>query len=326
MRSAFLPFTGDPFCLKYFLNFCEKVWQDEVDELLIILNASVSDEVLHYCREITYKYDKVYLYEVEGSMDHGPAIDFLLNRSPEGSVMLVEEDATIFKKGEVDKCFKYIESGEYDLVGSPRGSCSQEIWDAAKTKWGLSYEGYGDQGPNFWPNFLFCKKEDLLKTNRHFQGKSWYKGERIDELDYIVKDEICSSDTFVWASLQLRNMGLRIKTVPQYHGYPHDLTDYASKANLWDGKCGWFHIGSLSGWNNVLFNQSLPVMAGSVEEWERRTQIWLQFWEEAQTDLPKEMEEFSKQYKAGIDRLIKEYNLSLDVIRQRQKIYSELLQ
>lgn len=315
-RACLLPFCGDPFLLQYWLKFYQNVWGEEVDKLYVCINSNVPDTVKTYCENLIKSLNKTRTITTLKMIDHGPALDALLGICEEEYVMLVEEDAIIFKKGIVDECFRRIESGEVDVVGSARGSCSKGIVDAGKRVYGTD-----DHGPNFWPNFFFCKKDLLLNTDRHFHAKSWNKGEYIKEVDYTVEEDVAVGDTFVWASLQIRAMNPKIHLVEQYHGYPHDLEDYVSQRNLWDGKCPWFHIGSLSGWYSDLMEETVRAKVATDGEYERRLQMWLTFYEESD---PNEIVDFRNKYKMGIDRMIKEYGLKLSRIRERQRIYKQL--
>lgn len=183
--------------------------------------------------------------------NHGEALTCMINKLDRKYeyLLFVESDAIILDPTYVDKCFSLIESGEYDYIGSPRMSCHSQISEAARIKWGLDYGGEGDKGPNFWPNFFFCKHTDLLKTDLNFGSRNWKPGEYIDILDHTVQgNEIIGGDTFVWMSIQLRGLKLKYKEIPQYHSSPYDILHAEQGTNLWDGKCPWFHMGSLSGY------------------------------------------------------------------------------
>lgn len=324
-RAVFLPFTGDPFLLRTWLT-CFDIWKDEIDKLYVMLNVDVPPEVYQDCASLLKKYCqqdiecKVFLLYENHLLDHGPALNEMLDICVEDLVLLVEEDGFIFKKGVVDKCFKMIEEGKTDIVASPRGSCSKEIYEKAEKIWGTPA-----QAPNFWPNFFFISCENLLRTDRHFHAKSWNKGDYIKELDLTITDEVAPADTFVWVSIQLRSMGLRVHLTEQYHSFIEDIQDKVQIRGIFDRKCPWVHIGSLSGWQNVLLSANLQFRLGEVEEWERRAGAWLMFWENSQGDLPESLKEYSDKYKSGIDRLINEYTLSPARVKERAEIYRELI-
>jgi hypothetical protein len=354
-RAALLPFPGDPFLLNYWLNLFEKHWYGEIDALYIGLNSPIEFSVVQYImariaksREMTGK--KIVFDYVPNQADHGPTINRLLDFVTEELVMLVEDDGFIFRSGMVDLCFRQIEEGTYDIVGSKRGSCAMEILTAARDRWGLAYEGEGDHGPNFWPNFFFTSKDMLLATDRNFAAKAWYRGDTVTGLDYQITDEVAYGDTFVNTSLQLRGLipQDRILCIPQYHGHPDDVKHAEENKYLFDGKACWTHIGSLSsgvgGLLRDMHNRPLvrrlldPEQPKTVlekawcqtdfekREFERRVQWWLTFWETQSTDgFSQPMKEFYDLYGNAVLEIIKQYELSLKHIKQRQQIYSERL-
>lgn len=343
-RAALLPFPGDPFLLHYWLGFFDRVWGGEVDKLYIYHNSSIEKEVADYIRDLCNANPKINFQYNPEQQEHGFVIDRILDVVEEDLVILIEDDAFIFKQGIVNECFKLIEDDVVDAVGGRRGSCSKEIYDKASEKWGIDNSGMGDTGPNFWPCYFFCKKSDLLKTKRSFGAVSWKQGEKIEELDHVVQEEIVVGDTFVGTSLELRAMGLRFAYKPQYHGSPEDLEHYKQNYNLWDGKAPWTHVGSLStGVGGVLADKegrslsrkntnappytlknlmkSKPKTRQEKQEWERRIQWWLTFWQERE---PGKIEEFAQEYIDAINRIIQRFELNMNDIRKRQRIYKEL--
>lgn len=335
-RAVLLPTPGDPFLLKYWLENYDKYWRTEADHLYIHLNTPIEKEVVKYEIGLFEKYGVNYKY-VDHQIEHGDAINELLDWVQEEYLMLVEDDAYIFTRGTVNACFSSLESGEYDLVGSKRGSCSFEILETAKQKWGLDYTGYGDQGCNFWPCYLFTKTETLKKTDRRFGARAWKRGELVEPLNHIIEnEEVANGDTFVNTSLQLRAMGLKILCIPQYHGSPDDLKHYESKENLWDGQSTWTHVGSLSsGVGGVLVNDFGVSLArrkidlerkefnlpnAGVDEWARRLQWWKTFYDNSDDSIP----EFKEEYIKSIKRLQRKAGVNDKLIIKRQKIYREL--
>lgn len=347
-RAAILPFPGDPFLLRYWLSLFPR-WSDEIDTLYIYFNSTIEADMVQYVRDLCLKYPKVNLQYNPVQIEHGDAIDRTLDIVSEEIVMLVEDDGFIFSPGIVDHCFRCIEEYGRDIVGSKRGSCSYEILEAAKNKWNLSYEGYGDQGPNFWPNFFFCRRSLLLKTDRRFGARAWKQGETIDPLGCVVDVPIVAGDTFVNTSLQLRSLvpESRIEYVPQYHGHPDDLIHYLDRTFLFDGKAMWCHIGSLSSGvggvltdddgrclarrhidppkSNILPNPPQTKMERG--EWERRVQWWLTFHESAAGLLDGGKWNqflFWKEYGKAIERIIGQFGLDMYMIRERQRAYKSL--
>ena len=197
------------------LNFYSR-WQDEVDHLRTDLTTKIhSDKLRDMVRE--------------------SKADYLL---------LCEDDGIIFKKGIVDKYFKMLESGEFDVIGSQRFSCGQEIARIVTKKFGITYEGLGDHGPAFWPNFFFVKRDLLMQTDLDFFPHGWKKGEILLGEEMQADD---TGDTMVHLSLQIHNLTNRILYVPQYHASPYDFEEFKNNLGVFDGICPWVHMGSLSG-------------------------------------------------------------------------------
>lgn len=342
-RAAIVPVPGDPFLLYYWLCLFHKHWKDEVDNLYVYFNSPIEKPVVDYVRKIC-AYDKIILLYNPLQIEHGEAINRTLDVVKEDLVMLVEDDGFIFKPGIVDICFKLIEDGKYDIVGSKRGSCSMEIWDRSKSVYGLNYDGLGDQGPNFWPCFFFSKKDLLTNfTDRNFGAKMWNPGDIIHELnDYVVK-EPCANDTFVWVSIQLLHHipQNRIKYLPQYHTHPDDVKHFENKENVFDGVAPWCHIGSLSSGIGGLLtdNENRPLSRRlidppraeipldhklsemEIKEYERRVQFWFRFYTYRQCF---ELKEFEILYYQALLKLVSRFGLHWKQINKRLEIYRTL--
>lgn len=250
-RAALLPNPGDPILLKFWLDFYKRFWMDEVDRLYVYVNSPISQNVVDYMTTLVQSTPKALLVYADHLIEHGDALKHLVSLATEDHLMFIEDDGFIHKPGIVDECFKRIESGEVDALGSRRGSCSQWLYDRMSEKWGLDNSGFGDHGPNFWPNFFFAKRRDLLQVT-NFAAKTWQPGEQVPELG-MVAPELLTGDTFVEGSLQLRWLGLRFAYVPQYHLMPDDMDDYLKGSWAFSPQAKWLHVGSLSsGINGML--------------------------------------------------------------------------
>lgn len=329
-RAVLLPTPGDPILLYYWLKVYETVWRDEIDKLYICINGQTDQEVLDFELDICKAVTNAEVITYDTMIDHGRAVNELLSICKEKYVMLIEDDGFIFRKGKVDQCFKKLESGDYEIVGSKRGSCSQEILDKAANKWGLDYSGFGDSGCNFWPNFVFTTRELLLKTDREFGARRWEPGELIDGLNMEAEFE-CVGDTFVNTSLQLRALvpDNKIWYEQQYHGATDDSNDYINLHNIWNVDAAWLHVGSLSSGIYGLLDLQKDLDKSHFQtdneklELERRVVFWSIFAENfvEENAIQKQLAD----YKSAIARLIKEFNLSPKRIEERKKWYYEVL-
>lgn len=342
-RAALLPYPGDPFLINYWLRLYDRYWANEVDRLYIHLNSPIENEVVEYIEDRVLRSPNTVFIHSNSQMEHGDVIKQTLSQVTEKNVMLIEDDGFIFKMGIVNQCFHMIECGAFDIVGSKRGSCGAEIYNASMAHWKLHDSGLGDQGPNFWPCFLFAPTS-LLQRVDNFGARAWKKGDYIPYIDHIMEAEIEASDTMVEASMQLRSMVMenRINYVKQYHGHPDDVEHFHKSHSLFDGSAAWCHIGSLSSGvggiladdqNRALARRKIDPPKGPTKllngpqsdferrEYERRVQWWLTFWESREW---RKIDDFADAYKKAIDQIIDQYQLSLPRIRERQAVYRSI--
>lgn len=318
-RAGFLPSPIDPFVLLHCLYYFYEVWQDEVDKLYICLNSDIEQEVINNILELV-KHPKIVFSYYPRVIGHGKAIDVMLSESTEENILLIEDDSIIFKKGIVDSYFKQIESGEFDLIGSPRISCDRKLAEDLCVEFGLDIYKWGDAGPNFWPCFLFIKRKHLLMTDRIF-GNSHL------------------GDTFVNTSIQLRRMKLKIKEIPQYHCSPDDFQNKENGVGIFDGECGYMHFGSLSSGieNTLLDGKQIPlkertknidpvVLRADLTEMEKRElEKRVMWWQRAYDLNSNKFGEFGLVYRKAIENVIEKCGLSMDKITNQRKLYEEVI-
>lgn len=335
-RAVFLPSPIDPYVLLHCLWFFENIWQDEVDKLYIHLNSDIERPVAYALIELLKTNSKITVIYSDHITNHGTAIDTMLSQCYEDNILLIEDDSAIFKKGVVDYHFNLLETDQYDVLGSPRGSCSQNWANIAKDKFSLDYSGFGDKGPNYWPCFLWAKRRCLLATDRDFNAKTFQKGENF--LGTILEELACG-DTFAWTSVQLRTLGFRIKEIKQYHCNPQDKAFYKPRRlGIFDGKCGYIHFGSLSsGISGYLIDENNKHLKDRLKSYAqpevRNTKIdmdvgeiqtRLALWNEGYrigTKMGYYCEGFSEAYKYALEYLQKRAELTDDDWKQWIQLY-----
>lgn len=345
-RAALLPSPGDPFLLLYWLSFYQNVWHYDVDTLYILFNSPVEKSVVEWVKKhVELNKKVVWMYEPDYT-DHGPALRRMLEASDESHVILIEDDTFVFGFGYIDTMFKMVEKGYTDMVGSQRHCTSTEIYTAAVAKFGdlFGNERDGDWGVGFWPTMFVTKKQHLLDTDRNFAAKGWKKGELIKPLELRVSEET-AADTFVWASIQLHAKGLRFEKISSCHGRAEDVQHYINSENIFDGRCSYVHVGSLSsGLSGFLLDstgrpmsdrmnaapRSLPDYGrteGEKMELERRVQWWQRALSYCRSMglIDDTVEEFAREYEAAIARVINHYRLSNKRLAHRQDAYNHLL-
>jgi hypothetical protein len=322
-RAVFLSSGGDPFISLLVIKLWQEHWRDEIDTFYVCYNnhAGVPLDVVKEFNARIIDDPKIQLIYHPRGIGNGMPITEMTQIAREDLVMLLEDDGFIFSSGIFNECFQRIEKDQCDAVGSPRGSCGIEIWNAAQKKYNLDYSGYGDVGPNYWPNFFFCKRSDLLRTDLNFASKTWQAGEYSKELDHTFT-EINHGDTFVWACVQLRYLGIRFFNVPQYHANPFDIDHADNYTNLFDNKARWVHGGSLSaGWGGYLSGQVPDVSAdSSKQEIESRVAFWT-----IAASVIEGFGIFKSHYIEGIKDLIKNAQLDQERVNKKIQLYKQLM-
>lgn len=322
-RCAMLSAGGDVLLADFVLNLWNKHWRDEIDTFYVGYNnnAGVPLETSYEFLKKWEKNPKVRIIYTPHGVGNGVPITQMMLNSKEDLVLLIEDDGFIFTPGVVSGWFEKIESGEYDVVGSPRYSVG-EVAEAAKLKYNLDYSGIGDKGFGWWPNFFVCKREDLLKTDWRFASDKYPKGEYIKELDHVMENDDYT-DTFTFACLQLRAMGVREFQIPQNHAHPFDLQNVTNHEVMFsNGNPLYIHGGSLSsGWGGYL-NVKLPPVDTDMEKQDVETRVAMWRIVEAMTE---GYYEFRKEYIRGIIRLEDECNLDRERIDKKVELYMKLM-
>lgn len=324
-RAVFLSAGGDPFIATLVMRLWKERWYDEIDKFYVSYNnhAQVPLEVAQEFVSKVITDPKVQLIYHPQGVGNGVPITEMALIAKEDLVMLLEDDGFIFESGIVNDCFQRIEKDQGDAIGSPRGSCGQEVTDAMIKKYNIDISGLGDKGVNFWPNFFFCKRADLLKTDLNFASKAFKEGEYFKELNHRFV-ETNYGDTFVWADIQMRYNGVRFGEVPQRHASPEEIEYYEKKEDKWaDGvKMGWIHGGSLSSGIGGYLSGSIPDTSTIQTKMEIETRC--AFWMLALHTTPG-YEPFRTVYAQGIGNLIEGAKLSNDRVQKKYNIYKTLL-
>lgn len=325
-RACYLSAGGDPFITLLAMKLWKKYWYNEVDKFYINYNnhATVPIEIVSEFLATACQDPKVHMIYHPTGIGNGVPITEMVQISHEDLIMLLEDDGFIFTEGAVNRAFQKIESDLTDVVGSERRSCGDEIWDRSQEKYHLDYSSYGDVGPNWWPNFFFCKRSDILKTDMDFGSVAFKPGDYCKELDYTFKD-INYGDTFVWMCMQLRALGVRSQNIPQHHASPNELEEKEQGIMNWHPSqqpFEWIHGGSLSsGWNGYL-NRLLPDVSNEGAKMEIETRVV--FWKIA-SDVVEGFDDFKVKYREGLENLIEKCELDRNRIQGKYDLYRGML-
>lgn len=322
-KSAYLSAGGDVLLADFTLQLWNTHWRDEIDTMYVGYNnhAEVPKKISYEFLRKWEKDPKVRIIYTPHGIGNGNPITQMLLNSKEDLLLLLEDDSYIFTPNVVSTWFEIIESDIVDIIGSPRYSVG-EVADAAKEKYNLDYSGVGDKGFGWWPSFFLCKKADLLKTDLDFGSNEYPKGQYFKELDHTFKENDYT-DTFTWASIQLRYLGLREQAIPQNHTHPYDLENVNNKTNMFindDPK--YLHGGSLSsGWGGYL-NVKVPPVETDMQKQDIETRV--AFWSIVD-NVTEEYEDFKVLYKNAIQRLIIDAKLNRTRIDNKIQLYRKVM-
>lgn len=260
MRAAMVVSTDDPVILDYWLANYEATLADSVDELLLAINGP-------HAEDIPVHASKVRVFRFPNANDHGWCLEQMYPHSAADVFLFTETDAWLRRPGIADEWFAAIESGEVDVVGSPRGNASMELIEAAETRWGQIDCGE-DHGSAFWPCFLTASRVALDKTDRRFGARHYPAHVEVPGL-HITSDEMTTDETLVGVSWQLRDTGARVRLIPQHR--------IARGTTCKPDSCNYFHVGSLStaagmSWGKVTNEGTMADTEPS--EMARRLALW----------------------------------------------------
>lgn len=295
-RAVLLPMGGDPFLDAYWFRHYG-TWADQVDELRVIVCDQPDPEIQAYIKGQADALPNAAV-RFQPRTDHGEMIRILLEETDADIVMLCEDDAFVRFPAIIGRAFSEIESGEVDVIGCPRSTGSDGILSWAKAKYGDWVTESGESGPILWPCFLFAKREDLIRTDRRFGAWGWKPEEDILGQTFPTEEAL---DTFGWATLQLREIGLRIRAVSNYRAQLWRLAD-------WAGEAPWFHIGGLSVGHglHLLGGESADraaqweAMRGDQHDWQKRISWWQRVLEKWDGALP----EYHAAYRLALGELM----------------------
>ena len=342
-RAAIMPTPGDPFLNKLWFKLFTERWQDEVDSLYVLLDSKIEKPVVEFLRKMYTSNPKVKFFYVDHMIEHGQGLLQLLNHVEEDLVMLVEDDGLIFQSGAVKEQFDRIEAGEFDVIGGHRQSATPDIATAVQhTFYTESIEAF------LWPNFLFTKTQYLKNTDGDFGARRFKAGEVVPILNQAFMTEQ-AMDTFGWATIQLYNQNLNVEFIEQYHAMSEDL-EYAEKGErMWDGKCKWTHLGSLSSMmTNFLYSEDgYPLESrthpdkvykdpltitnsdgleneGTKKDFESRIAHLMLAFELTEKECD-EIADFREQYKKSLERVIPLFRLRMEYILGKQRLFKDLM-
>lgn len=325
-RAILLPSIGDPFLLNLWFSRSYPKFKDEVDHVYLCVDMNQNEKWQYEIKQyIVDTYSKLPNVSVFFSEKAGLTSSFEtpFKRCKHTHFAYIQEDAFVYRKGEVARCFEAVESGQVDIVASPMYCYSAILNELMSGATGAKEPYLHNLGFAFWQNFFFSSIDTIRKTNCDFDVKQYRQGEMIPYLNREAPETV-SLDVMAEISFQLRVMGKRIKYVSQGLGV-NDLCYYPLDVNFWQ------HVNSLSSITMYLVNEtSLPPVGdestGLKTELERRVAWWSVAIENHMVPANHTpMLEYWERYTGMIHKIVNNYKLDVGIIKNRMEIIERLL-
>ena len=245
MRVALLPSTGFIPLLAPFIEVHSPLL-NIVDKFYISVAGKPEDyswlEEL-YGNKLEFLYSDKWLH-------HGESIDALLNKAgTDGVALIIEDDSIIRDFSEVENCFKAVENGEYDIIGSNVQNASQALYEYEKTIFDniQPSEDFDNEGAGFWPCHFFFNLSLLDGADIHCEGKAYNKGDTVPYIGMAVDEETApiGLDIFHYLSIQLRTKTNKILRNNAYRSNCYTYVCKPTEENLVETTPSypWTHVG-----------------------------------------------------------------------------------
>lgn len=313
-----LPSIGDPFLLNIWFKLSYPNFKDEIDHVYVVLDCNhvLSDTRGEIIQAKKYIYDKYNaLSGVSVVYSKAPGLGGTLTEifdiCKHPLFGIIQEDAYVYRPGEVDRVFKLIEDDIFDVVGTPMYCYSgvlNEFMDTltgGKEKW-LNHLGYA-----FWQNFFFTSMSTIRQTDMRVNLQTWFKEQYIPFMKTKMPSDV-SLDIMASVSFQLRLLKKRIKYVSQTLSLNDDCW-YPLDVNYWQ------HVNSLSGIFSFIEKTDWDETRTDTFKYEMERRVaWWQF---ALTIFPTEdienVKELYIKYGGTLQKIIAKYHLNLANIDKR---------
>lgn len=333
-RAALYLTMGEPYINELWFDLFKKNGMHDIDMLYVAVDPERDDvpkDNRKYFIKIFEGHPKVtILHTKEPSLQC--ALQTLFRKCKEKYYVLIQDDCFLLQKHAMNHYFDLVESGYYDIVGSPLRnyypeSLHNQLIDqyAGKDKdW--PFYPFKHAGYSYWQNMVFGKTQDMLDTGAKFDYGA-YGAEK--KVDYIDKPFIESSglDIFVPEILMHRKAGKKMGYNDQVHLTRDDLQDYLNRRGGFTGNAPWVHLGGFSNWYGDIIQrvtQEKTTNPGIIVEYERRVAWYVlcTFW---YPQVKKALPKWEKRVKNYIFHCRGVHGFNKRDFQKRLQIYGELV-
>lgn len=322
-RSILLPAIGDPYLLSLWLFLYKRFFLNEVDEVVVCLDSKNGSAELNELNEYLVKWlskqpkTRAFISKKVGIVG---TFETVLSECRGDVFSIVQEDAFIFKTGQLDYYFKMIENGETDIIGTPMYCYSASLIEqVSKYVPKNLHEFLKNMGLSLWQNFLFAKYSSFLETDREITPTNYDEGQKVPFLDEPL-DSFAVVDLLASVVFQWRKLGKRFFYVDQ------NLSTDIGHMRFFNAPNYWLHVNCLS---NVIVSllssdEQATVDEATRAEYERR----ISWWTFAQSMTPDDLilpDGFEQRYNGVVDNYKKTYLTDQSKIDRRVENISKLL-
>lgn len=333
-RAALYLTMGEPYLNELWFDMFKKNGLDDIDMLYVAVDPQREDvpkENRDYFIKLFTGHPKVtILHNPEATLKS--ALQTLYRNCKQKYYVLIQDDCFLLQKHGMVPYFEQIESGYYDIIGSPlRNYTPQSLQDQLIEQYGGDDKDWGyypflHAGFSYWQNMVFGKTKDMLDTGAEFDYGGYGPEKKVKYLDKPFADS-AGLDIFVPEILMHRKAGKKMGYNNQNHLTRDDLTDYLNFRGGFSGNAPWVHLGGFSNWygdiiQNVEHEETTD--PGMIDEYERRVAWYLlcTYWyPEVGRALPK----WKKQVNCYIDHCRMKFGFDKRDLPKRLQIYTELL-
>lgn len=162
MRNVIVTADGNPFAINlWYENF--KKWSNEIDIAYVSVSSNLDGEIVKSIENIFYNDKKIkFIFQYKDPLgSHAQVIHNALSNIKDGNVLLLEHDIFINESGFINKYFEYLESRDYEVIGSDKDiDPTSDLYKLLKTKY--------DFNSGYFPSMLFFNIKLMEKIRKEF--------------------------------------------------------------------------------------------------------------------------------------------------------------
>jgi len=319
-RAVLVPSIGDPFLINLWYKLCHHYWIKEVDKIYISIdshNEPLFGETAKYFD--TLAEDKK--FKIIYNDDRGMATNFekVFNACQENYFAFVQEDAFIFKSGELDRQFRKLEIGIVDVIGTPMQDYTSFLSNDLAEQFNIHNRFLLERGLSLWQNFLFGNWKMWSLAKPQFAPISWKKGTKIEWLDNYKLPEDANLDILVETIFKLRKYNAKFSYVAQTLMVTIDAFRYLD-INFW------IHVNNLSSIMGFIVGDfgELKFSDDIRHEMIRRVSWWC-FAYKSSLDLKQIIPNFANEYLNAIEKVKEIFRIQHRDIENQMQMIGDLL-